>query len=444
MTLRISPSQLRGFDRCERSWWLTSVASVTEDAGAGGQYLAAGDLFDEACQLHQARMDLSVDALVQTCRRRRGDSGLEDAKWRELAERAVLQLRAAERFLPAPKTATIQHWYCVPYGVGVHIVGKADFRRPGRVWDTKTTSDRGPGRGRDGDTPPRALNVDTLAGDVQARVYAWCEFQLNPDLHWCEVSWVYVSKPSGRGAPEAWVVSVTFSRSDTLDWFDAYAPPRLARMAELHAAVSHEALVDIRLDQRAARANHDGCTRCFRRNSCWPFEGAQAHEGGNMVDVKKLRAEQAARAARGEKPGPLVAAMETELETALRASLVAEATAAASAPGDRRADIVPINRPDAPANPAAAPAIIDTTGHEVPKEPSTEVAGPTVKRGRGRPRKGAGGAGVMAAPEDALAEVLPAINRLERIATALQAVADAADAAVATVNAELRALGVKL
>lgn len=447
--LYVSPSQFETFDRCERSWWLSSVARVKEDS-LRGQYLIAGDLFDEACQRYQAQMRWDVADLVDTVRAY-GRGSFDDSTWRELAERAQRQLRAATRFLPPPKTAQIQHRYRVAAGAGVYIVGKADFRRPGAVWDTKTTADRGLGRGRDAKTPPRALTPVTIFHAVQPRIYAWCEFKLDPALAACDVSWIYASKPARGVTPIAWAVNAEFSRSDTVAWFDAYALPRLARMRQLRESTT-AVLTDIRIDQRIARANHDGCARCFRRRSCWSFEGAQAHEGGNMVDIKKMRAEQAARASRGERPGPIVSAMETELETQLRASLAAEAPAVASAAAeDPRVD-VPINRPDAPANPNMV-----ESEHEVPKEPAPARA----KRGRGRPRKNTAGgaaakvveAGVQEADSPATKERLrgeieagdaDGAIRLERIATALQAVADAADSAVSAVNAELRALGARL
>lgn len=72
-------------------------------------------------------------------------------------------------------------------------------------------------------------------------------------------------------------------------------------------------------------------------------------------------------------------------------------------------------------------------------EPAPAAPAAEPRRGRGRPRKPRPAEPAPAAPADATQ-----VERLERIATALQAVADAADSAVQTVNAELRALGVRL
>ena len=533
--LAVSASQLKDLDRCERAWYLASVAHAPDDGEAGGQYLLQGDLYDVACQNYQARLDVGVDDLIAAVRAKPGLRGaaltLDDAKWRELAERAQRMLRATQRFLPAPKTARIQHRYRVfvpgyEDRGGVVITGTCDFRDPrgGVVWDTKTTADRGRGRGRDAATPPYALNETTLAADVQARLYAWCEFMLDPDRAFVRCIWVYASKASPM-SPDGWAVEVTFSRYDTIAWFANYVRPRLDRMVELHLAS------EIELDAGLARANHDGCVRCFRRGACDPFSGLQAHFRGEeeMVDFAKLRARQSA----GGTPAAAFGAGSFHAPTPSALTLEAAAVAGGTQ-DDRRADVAPspnpsavapsaaeagataqptygdgravlsvaINRPEAPLNPhapspgdravvfgsreprqfiagAAFPgqAIIETSGHEAPEaaaplpppdaaetvlalltpaEAATVAAPAAPKRGRGRPRKHpqqheadgsvatpSGDALAGAAVPSAGASVLDA-EALERLATAWQRVADAADAAVAVVNAELRARGVKL
>lgn len=498
----VSASQLKDLDRCERAWFLASVARAPDDANAGGQYLLQGDLFDEAVQRHQSRMDLAVEDLTAAVRAKPGlrgaalDASEED--WSRLAERAQRMLRAVERHLPAPKTARVQHRYrvLVPgYEAvgGVVVTGALDLRRPGEVWDTKSTTDRGPGRGRDAQTRPYALtdattpggNVNPLADDVQARLYAWCEFQEDPLRLSVRCTWVYASKPSS-GQPVGWSVSHVFLRADVLAWFESYVRPRIDRMVELHVGAEFD------LDSRVARANHDGCLRCFRRLSCQPFSGAQAplKEGAvsMALDLKALRAKQAAAEPRkihtnivdgsatggGRPPEP-------DLEAALRASLVAEAAAVAHAPEDRRADARPaglaINRPDAPPNPAA-PVVVETTGEEAPaasppaltalgaggaeaetsltsagaENPSatggdlaTAVTGGGVseepRRGRGRPRKARA---AEPTAEAGPAPGAPGVEELEALATAAQGIADAADALVSRLNAALRARGVRL
>lgn len=535
----VSASQLKSFDSCERAWYLSSVAKADDDPETGGQYLLQGDLYDAAGQAYVGRLDVDVESLIAAVRAKPGLRGAAldtpDAKWRELAERAQRMLRATQRFLPAPKSARIQHRYRVfvpGYEArgGVVITGATDFRVPGLVWDTKTTADRGPGRGRDDATAPYALNETTLRTDVQARLYAWCEFMLDPDRLSVEVRWVYASKASPK-SPAGWDVRATFMRRDTLEWFDGYARPRLDRMVELHTAS------EIALDAEMARANHDGCARCFKRAACDPFQGEQALVRGeeDMVDFAKLRERQTQRKASNDAYYAAEAkAVETpDLESQLRASLapaesreavyaslVAEAAeVAGGTQDDRRADVA-INRPDAP------PRVLDTTGVELepggadagwmrtdevlpppgaaetvlalltPAERAAVVADPAdfpgqpversltdtdvvkellarvptaapasdsdgaptfdavPRRRRGRPRKhpqqhtedGGVEAPVASGTLTAVVGAVPALSdeALERLATAAQAVADAADSFVGVVNAELRARGVKL
>lgn len=481
--ISVSASQIKDFDRCERAWWLASVARAPDDANAGGQYLLQGDLFDEAVQRFSAKMDLDAPDLVGAVRGKPGLRGAAlttpDEDWSRMAERAQRMLRAVQHHLPPPKTAKVQHRYrvLVPgYEArgGVVITGALDLRRPGEVWDTKSTTDRGPGRGRDAQTEPFALtdattpgagNINPLANDVQASLYAWCEFMEDPLRLSVRCTWVYASKPSS-GSPQGWAVSHVFLRAETLAWFESYVRPRIDRMLELHENSEHE------LDQRIARANTDGCLRCFRRLSCNPYSGAQAPvpEGAitMALDLKKLRAEQAARAAGGSAPAPPAPAapsLESQLSASVRA-LAEQATNGLA--DDRRADVVErpalaINRPDAPPNPATPPpvglVVIETTGVEAPPaDPkaggsvvasidgapdavgATASAAPEPRRGRGRPRKPAV---VVAEPAPATATDDIA-EQLEAYATVAQGIVDTASQLVAELNAALRARGVRL
>jgi len=500
-----SPSQVVAFDLCERSWYLASVARAPDDSNAGGQYLLQGDLFDAAVGRHQARMDLYVEDLVGEVRAKPGLRGAAldtpPEKWAELAERAQRMLRAVEHHLPAPKTARLQHRYRVPVPGfesvgGVVLSGKADLRLPGLVVDTKSTTDRGPGRGRDAHTPPFALtdestpggNVRPLANDVQARLYAWAEFQLDPLRLSVRCRWVYASKPSS-GSPQGWAAEHVFLRADTLAWFESYARPRFARMVQLHEAS------EIELAPGLARANHESCLRCFRRLSCDPYSGAQVIYPGALVSkAAEIRARQAAAAlaaSAGAPPAPPT--LEDQLRASV-ASLPPAVTGLGLAPqglDGSNVVVVGVNRPNAPPNPAlvettgvdvtppatprdAAPAVAlrEEMGEELalaegaPKAPAGLAAGaeaaasataaePEPRRGRGRPRKPRAAEAPTPEAESAAGTYDPAaaataktrmerISSLENIATALQAVADSADSAVQVVNAELRALGVRL
>lgn len=509
----VSPSQLKAFDECERSWYLASVARAPDDDQAGGLYLLQGDLFDEAVGRYCARMGVEVEDLVDAVRAKPGLRGAAlttpAEKWVELAERAQKMLRAVQPHLPAPKAPglRLQHSYRVRVPGyedrgGVVLTGKADLRFPGYVADAKSTTDRGPGVGRDADTAPFALtDADTpgagdlrpLRRDPQALAYAWCEFQLDPELSEVRLRWVYASKPSS-GNPRGWAVNATVTRDEVEARFAEYVRPRLDRMVELHEASL------VALDQGLARANLDSCARCFRRRACDPFVGAQQHtkEQYPVPTAAEIRARQAARAAGGAPPVPPAppAPADFTLEAALRASITIDPkplspaiTGVGLAPqGLDGSNVVrgfgdAVNR-SASAVPAT-PSVITTTGVDVTESPAValrealaaeaaaEPAAPAEpppavvadpadfpgqagsdraepRRGRGRPRKPRPAA---EAPETAPAGAEPVsaaaapgvfVDRLERIATALQAVADAADSAVAVVNAELRALGVRL
>ncbi len=495
--LAVSPSQLKDLLRCERAWFLKSVARVQDDSSAGGQYLLQGDLFDQAVQLWSARWpDLDPETLVSAVRAKSGLRGaaldFDDAKWFELATRALVMLRAdvGAGLLPPPKTAAVQHRYRVVVPGfeaegGVVLTGATDLRQPGRVWDTKTTNDRGPGRGAAADRRPTALTRESLARDVQALCYAWCEFQANPDLLWCEVRWVYVSKSSPTN-PVVWGVEANLRRDVVEAWFAETVRPLLARQLALATESATLGLDEPATAALAAAANHDGCARCFVRSSCNPFLGLQAHatttqnagDQKNMPTIAERRAEQAARLAAAAGGAPARPAA-PDLEAQLRASLVA---AAAEATGgtqdDRRADVavlvhVPVNRPDAPPRLPPAPPVLDVVGEEVPADgpkgpelPSlaASTSGPvgsadTVsglgapgasaaaepRRGRGRPRKAPAEA-FAASPVGAPAPVSSPVSEedIEALATAAQTIADAADALVSRLNQLLRARGVRV
>lgn len=509
--ISVSASQLVDYDRCERAWYLASVQRAPDDANAGGQYLLQGDLYDEAVQRFSAKMYVGADDLTGAVRAKPGLRGAAlttaDDDWQRMAERAQRMLRATQHLLPPPKTAKIQHRYRVfvpGYEArgGVVVTGALDLRRPGEVWDTKSTTDRGPGRGRDAQTQPFALtdettpggNVRPLAENVQARLYAWCEFQEDPLRLSVRCTWVYASKPSS-GAPRGWSVSHVFLRADTLAWFESYARPRIERMLDLHDASEFE------FDQRVARANHDGCLRCFRRLSCQPFSGAQNTpdpKTGAIIpmalDLKKLRAGGALAApapvatpySDAELAERLAASVDAAAQTAQTrlAQLTADAAAVANGlQDDRRADVPPrrihtnvvdgsetgggrpavsVNRPDAPPNPHAPGAVvaepkplvvIETVGVEAAADPATDpefqkelAAEPAPaaepRRGRGRPRKNS----PAAAPEvfNPVASGTDPVEELEAFATAAQGLVDQASRLVSDLNAALRARGVRV
>lgn len=436
----LSASQLKDWRRCPRAWWLRTVARVSDDGRAGGQYLAAGDALDEAVQLYSAKMDVTVDALVARIRAGRGAAlSLTPEKTRELAERAQRQLRTIAPHLPAPKTADVQFKYrvAVPGEPGWVITGKPDLRRPGDVTDTKTTSDRGPGRGAGPDRPAYALTAATLAADEQAALYAWCEFQLDPNRATVRLTWVYAAKDSAEG----WPVSVVVRRPEVLAWFDLEIRPALREMTK--------AWETWRVETDAEAAPSDSaCGRCFSKLSCNPYDGAQRRptnqkESEMPFDLKKLKAAQTTTPAaqpvavteagnpvfvssdRGPgELGPGVVAVNRPKDHAGPASQTEAASPAPPSPVVAAAETSP---------PAAVVATISAASVGSSVADAEDVPPPPVRRRR-RTRAELAAAATPSDPAKALE------NHLEDLATAFQTFADKADAAVRAVDQALATL----
>jgi len=401
----VSASQLKLYQLCPRSWYLKHVLRVPDDQGAGGLYLTLGNDFDRLVQLHVR------DGVT-------GDSGAP-----KLANR---QLTEAGRHLPLPRTAEVQFSYDIDAG-GFHVRGKPDIRRPAWVKDTKTTSDRGPGRGKDKDSPPYALtdahtpggNVRPLADDVQARLYAWCEFQLDPALASVYAEWVYVSKAD---CPVCWTSAVDFDRADTLAWFDTVVRPIVARMmayTKLHA--EHPG----NLHAEDIGANPDSCRRCFVRAACpGAFDGVNVYgitppkepRKPNMAfDLSKLRTPATATAT-----APPVVDPVAQLEASIAAVCDQVAAVAINRPASERSacsvrvepDLTVTERPlvvHSIEGSAAALAMLayEPPGHDdsanAPSDVTGETAATPPKARRGRPRTrtapGASGAATAVAAE---------------------------------------------
>lgn len=312
MTFTLSASHLKLFFLCPRSYFLKHVLRVPDDQGAGGLYLTRGNDFDRLVQLRVR------DGVT-------GDSGAPKLANRQLAE--------ALRYLPPPKTAEVQFSYNIDAGE-FRVKGKPDLRRPGWIEDTKTTSDRGPGRGAAEDRPPYALtdahtpggNPRPLADDEQALLYSWCEFQLDPALTTVHARWIYVSKAD---CPHSWISEADFGREETEAWFDAVVRPAAAEMAALHEKARTG------LTAEGVGGNPDSCRRCFVRASCpGAFDGVnvygltepQNRGKGMAFDLSKLKS---AKAPAAPTPPPSPA-----LETQLAASV--EAAVAINRPASQR------------------------------------------------------------------------------------------------------------
>lgn len=334
--LYVSPSQLQSFAACERRWYYESVAGVARPDDAGGQYLALGTLVDYLAEAYSGEGRTSwsgaaeVVAIVRANPRNANvGQALDDAKWLELADRALRMFRALVGFLPAAGPGvTTQHRYRVPLAPGLFLTGRADVRAAagGVVCDVKTTVDRGPGRGRDAKTPAYAKTHETLAEDWQARCYAWAEFQADPHRLSVETRWLYASKTT-VGA--AWAATRVFQRAETLAWFAEHVRPAIERMLELSATEG--------LAPEEAEANHDSCSRCFMRHACNPYIGRQKHDYQTadrtdgrrhlpiMASLAELRARQAGGAPPAvNRPAPAAPPAQAVLRPTPNANLMAQ------------------------------------------------------------------------------------------------------------------------
>jgi hypothetical protein len=243
---RISASKLKRFLQCPRSYFLKYVQRV--DESVNGKYLDVGNAFDLAVQYHCSRGAVGVQSI--------------DPK-------IVRMLAAAAPYLPPPGTVEVQLEYSVPHPDGFVVQGKPDLRRPLEVGDTKTTADRGRGQGRDRESPPIALDAESLGQNEQGLLYAWCEFQLAPDAPGpCRLRWVYTTKQT---KPTSWVVIRDVTRAEVEAWFEAVVRPAARAMAQLHAEYDADRVL----------ANLDACDepRCWVRGACSPFDGPNSYDG---------------------------------------------------------------------------------------------------------------------------------------------------------------------
>lgn len=378
-TFRISASSIKAFLQCERGWYRQNVLKVEREQKS---YLTKGDDFDAAVQ---ARVRGQVHTPAN-----------------ELVRR---QLEVADRALPAPGRAEAQFQYLVSAGDGLLVVGKPDVRwregRTLRLQDTKTTSDRGPGRGADADRQPYSLTDEHTAGgnlrplrdDIQFRLYSWCEFTLaaagaEPPTDEVRGEWVYVSKDK---SPKTWTSRAVLGRAEAEEWFESFVRPLAVRMRELSISG---------LPELQTRANPESCRRCLVAAGCAPYDGAnvyglsepQKRSKGMVFDIRKLRG--APAAAPAEAPAP-----EPTLETQLEAS-VAEVAINRPKPGNaaeaseqssiaNTADVLTVGSitgsPQAlallelePSSPAVGPAWETSTD---PKAPTPEAVSVTIPAG---------------------------------------------------------------
>ena len=244
---RLSASKLKRWLGCPRSYFLKYVQGVEEDVR--GNYLAVGTAYDLHIQWYLSR----------------GAQGVQS-----IDPRILRMFEAARRYLPEPGSVEVQFRYSVPHPDGFVVEGTPDLRRPGWLGDTKTTSAPGPGEGS-------AMTSEQLAGDVQFRLYAWCEYRLGYEEPAITGVWSYVNKDT---KPKAWNVRASVLRSPADEWFDSVVRPAAAAMAKLHAEYDADQVV----------ANLDSCERCWVRAHCSPFDGKNSYDGvAGLIEPASLK-----------------------------------------------------------------------------------------------------------------------------------------------------------
>lgn len=258
--LKVSPSSLKAFQRCKRSWFLQFVQRVPREVPA---YVTAGSALDLAVQHYLT------------------DGAEPAAGSTDAAELAVLKPN-----LPAPGTVIVQQKFelpCPEFESRVLITtGGLDFMTPPnldlivigdlkRIWHQDA-----------------AMSAEQLAQDVQALTYAWFVYNVyNP----AEVifRWVYCvretrNKETGKVTRKAksFCVDVKATRAAVDAWFSAIVLPEIRSM--LH-------IIDETPAVPAVEHNPDSCeegARCFVRHHC-PLHVGPVKGETQLVDLSRFR-----------------------------------------------------------------------------------------------------------------------------------------------------------
>jgi CRISPR/Cas system-associated exonuclease Cas4 (RecB family) len=235
--MKLSPSSLKAYLSCERSWWLRYVARVSEYSG--GAYLQKGRDYDEA-----------VQAYVH------GRPGT--------TELAARQLVATRRHLPRENALT-QVKLSYDLGEGDTLQGTTDIivADTSRVLviDTKTTADF-----------QYALTTETMLLDPQVLIYAFLAC-VTYDVQTATMRWVYADKKSN---PRGWAVEVEVSRATGAAYVEDVVRPAVARMKQLEEAD----------EQNEAAVEYRSCARCWVVQHCnWHLGRTERPVLGRHLDV---------------------------------------------------------------------------------------------------------------------------------------------------------------
>lgn len=253
--LKLSPSALKAFLACPRSWFLSHVKRVPRDVP---KYVLGGQDLDEAAEHYLAPPERAP-------------------KGRQLALRMVSdvterELEAIKPLLPSPGTVHTQHTMRMPCpGVdGVELYGKADYMTPPsefivigdvkRVWDKSAV-----------------MTVEQLTADVQLNMYAYLAWELYGPTTVTGV-WTYCVRGTH---PKGEAVYAPLSRDVVNTFMHDVAFPAARAMLDL---VSEEA-------DRVAH-NPDSCNgggdRCFVARHCRLYRG-QIATGEDIMSKYRVR-----------------------------------------------------------------------------------------------------------------------------------------------------------
>lgn len=253
--LKLSPSALKAFLACPRSWFLSHVKRVPRDVP---KYVLGGQDLDEAAEHYLAPPE-------------RAPKGRQLAL-RMVSETTERELEAIKPHLPHPGTVHTQHTIRMPCpGVdGVELYGKLDYMTPQsdfmvigdikRVWAEEAV-----------------MTVEQLQNDVQLQMYAY--------MLW--------AKYEPQGVTGVWTYCVRGTKPKARP---VYAPLDRARVNDFMHDVAFPAGRAMRdlVNEEADRVAHnpDSCNgggdRCFVARHCRLYSG-QIATGVDIMSKYKVR-----------------------------------------------------------------------------------------------------------------------------------------------------------
>lgn len=253
--LKLSPSALKAFLACPRSWYLSHVKRVPRDVP---KYVLGGQDLDEAAEHY----------LMPPERLPKG----RQLALRMVSETTERELECIKPHLPHPGTVHTQHTLRMPCpGVeGVELYGKLDYMTPAsdfmvigdikRVWAEEAV-----------------MTVEQLTADVQLNMYAymlWAQYEPQGVTG----VWTYCVRGT---KPKARPVYAPLDRERVNDFMHEVTFPAARAMLDL-----------MQREQLDVAHNPDSCNgggdRCFVAKHCLLYKG-QIATGVDIMSKYKVR-----------------------------------------------------------------------------------------------------------------------------------------------------------